>query len=531
MGALLARLGLPSLAGWIWLGVFLAGTLGPEAASFVSGDGDLALHLLLGDLVRESGWVLATEPTTFTASDRPFVAHEWLSEVIFSGLHELFGLHGPLMAVAALLATTLVVILRRCRRDGASAWPSVLAVLGATLVAHNHLIARPHVFTWLLATLWWLRLEDLHKGRLSLRRFTLVALPMLVLWTNLHGGFVTAFFLLGLFGLGALAEAVTAEPTDRGSALHRFFTLVGLGVAGLAVSGINPFGFALHLHILGFMSTPAIVDHVAEFVSPDFHDPAEKLFLVWALGVFSLLIAGRRRPAAWEWTLVLGLFTQALVAVRGEPLFAFLTAPLVAKRLESWLQDLAGSPSWAGSAARAVLASSARLGASDERAGGIVTVPAAAGLGVALVATGLVAPLQFDPQYQPAGAVQFVRRNAELLEGRMFNHYSWGGYLAYELYPTRRTFINSFNDHYGPELFAEYRRVEMLSPDWREILERHEIDWVLTRTRSVLNRALVDEGVWRQVYSDDLATILVRTPLVAELEPREVPSSESPPGV
>jgi hypothetical protein len=219
------------------------------------------------------------------------------------------------------------------------------------------------------------------------------------------------------------------------------------------------------------------------------------------------------------------------VAVRGEPLFAFLTAPLVARRLQAWLEDLTGSPSWAGDAARAVLASSSRLGASDRRAGGIVTVPAAAGLGVALVATGLVAPLQFDPHYQPAAAVQFVRRNAELLEGRMFNHYSWGGYLAYELYPARRTFINSFNDHYGPELFAEYRRVEMLSPGWREILERREIDWVLTRTSSVLNRALAEESVWRQVYADDLATILVRTPVVAGLEPQDVPSSEPPPEV
>jgi hypothetical protein len=531
MRSVLARLTLPSLAGWIWLGVFLAGTLGPQAASFVSGDGDLALHLLLGDLIRESGWVLATEPTTFTASDRPFVAHEWLSEVMFSGLHELFGLHGPLMAVAALLATTLVVILRRCLQDGASAWPAVFAVLGATLVAHNHLIARPHAFSWLLATLWWLQLEDLHSGRLTLRRFAGAALPMLVLWTNLHGGFVTAFFLLGLFGLGELAEAVTAEPTDRGSALHRFFALVGLGVAGLVVSGLNPFGFSLHLHILGFMNTPGIVDHVAEFVSPDFHDPAEKLFLLWALGVFSLMMAGRRRPAAWEWTLVLGLFTQALVAVRGEPVFAFLTAPLVARRLEGWLQDLRGSPSWAGAASRAVLASSLRLGASDQRVGGFVTVPAAAGLGVALVATGWVAPLQFDPRYQPTEAVQFVRSQPELFEGRMFNHYSWGGYLAYELYPGRRTFINSFNDHYGPELFAEYRRVEMLAPDWREILEQYEIDWVFTRTHSVLTRALIDEDIWKEVYADELATILVRIPQVAELDPSEAPGPMPPPGV
>jgi hypothetical protein len=47
----------------------------------------------------------------------------------------------------------------------------------------------------------------------------------------------------------------------------------------------------------------------------------------------------------------------------------------------------------------------------------------------------------------------------------------------------------------------------------------------------VLTRALIDEDIWKEVYADELATILVRIPQVAELDPSEAPGPMPPPGV
>jgi hypothetical protein len=506
-----ARLLLPSLGGWLWLAVFLGGAFGPAAAAFVSGDGDLALHVLLGDLVRERGALLEAEPTTFTAGELPFVAHEWLAQVLFSLLHAGLGLRGPLLLVAALLATTLALVLRRARRAGASAWPALGATLGAALVAHNHLIARPHVLSWLFASLWCFRLEDLRAGRLPLRRALALAAPLACLWANLHGGFVLAFLLLLLQGAGELLEAAGSGPADRRAAARRLRSLAAVGAVALAASLVNPFGPKLHAHVLSFVGAGPLVDHVAEFASPDFHDPHERLYLAYALGVLALLGVGARRASAPEWLQTLGLFALSLQAVRGEPLFAFLTAPLAARRLEEWCRDLAGGPSLAGRCAAAVAASSARLERSEGATGGSATLAAALGLAVVAGAAGWVAPLPFDPTRQPVGAVAFLRAHPQLLRGPMFNHYAWGGYLAYELYPARRVFVHGFNDHYGPALFAEYRTVEMLGAGWQEILERRGVAWVLVRSDVPLARELRARG-WRLVYADELATILVRAP-------------------
>jgi hypothetical protein len=210
------------MAGMLWAFLFTTGVFGPRAAAFVSADGDLALHILLGDLVREQGSVLATEPTTFTADQTPFIAHEWLSEVIFSAAHSLLGLSGPLVIVAALVAITGWLAMRRMRESGVSGWPQVLVVVCMMMLMNQHLSVRPHVFSWLIALFWTVQLEGYRSDRISWQRWLLVCGPLMVLWTNLHGGFVLGFVLLGLFGLDALLLAVGADPDERRLCLGRF---------------------------------------------------------------------------------------------------------------------------------------------------------------------------------------------------------------------------------------------------------------------------------------------------------------------
>jgi hypothetical protein len=503
------KLVVPTMAGLLWALLLLGGTFGPRASSFASADGDLALHILLGDLVRESGGVLPTEPTTYTADDRPFVAHEWLSEVVLSAAHDALGLAGPVLLVALVAATTFWLLMRRMRETGVSPWPQVAIVFLALLVVNLHLNVRPHVFSWLIALIWWIRLERLRAGEISGRRWLAISGPLMVLWTNLHGAFLLGFVLMGICALASGLEAAVASGPERGRALAELRRLVGLGTVVFLLSGLNPFGFRLHLHILEFMRESAMLRQVVEFRSPDFHDPRQHLFLAVALLVFVLLIVGRRRPASVDWLLAVVLFDRALLSVRDAAFFAILTAPLAGRRLEGMLREAASASSLAGRFARAVLASSDRLLASDRRSGGGLTLAAVALGAVALLAVRGPGALSFDPARMPVGAADFVEAHPQLFEGRMYNAYAWGGYLAYRLYPQHKTFINGFNDHYGPALLEDYQQVQGLGADWREVLDRYRVAWAVVGRDSPLTRALEQAG-WEPVYRDDLAELLVR---------------------
>jgi uncharacterized membrane protein YhaH (DUF805 family) len=509
-GETFQRLLVPSLAGLVWLFVFVMGLFGPKASGFVSADGDLALHLLLGDLMREAQWVLPVEPTTFMADTKPFIAHEWLSEVVFSMSHAALGLSGPLLIVAALVATAILVTLRRMRAIGVSPWPQVAILVPMMSVVNQHLVVRPHVFTWLMAILWYCQLERHREGEITWQRWLLVAGPMIVLWTNLHGGFLLAFFLLGLFALAALVDAVVEEKAGRGPAVASLKQLAGMGVCALLLSGINPFGFGLHLHLLEFINESEMLDNIAEFASPDFHGTGEKIFLGSGLSVFLLLILGRRRPASVEWILAFTLFAQSLVSLRNQPLFALLVAPLAARRLEQLLHEAKERDSISGRFSRIVLASSARVRDTDRRFGGAVTLSVAtAGIVLWLYGQG-PERLGFDAERQPVAALAYVAQNPEQFRGRMFNSYAWGGFISYHAYPEQKTFINGFNDNYGPELLNAYLRVANLTSEWKQVLDEHEIDWILFDTTSPLATMLGHDAGWTQIYSDPLATIFVR---------------------
>ena len=61
---------------------------------------------------------------------------------------------------------------------------------------------------------------------------------------------------LGLYGLGQLLRA--ARPGQRAEALRSFGLLVVAGLLLLAASGLNPFGFRLHFHVVRLLASPEL---------------------------------------------------------------------------------------------------------------------------------------------------------------------------------------------------------------------------------------------------------------------------------
>src|SRR5437660_364866 len=79
----------------------------------------------------------------------------------------------------------------------------VVALLGVG-AASIHFLARPHIFTLLLLSVsMWILEAD--RSRPSRRVWWLV--PLTVVWTNLHGGFLVLIATLGLAAAGTAVEA------------------------------------------------------------------------------------------------------------------------------------------------------------------------------------------------------------------------------------------------------------------------------------------------------------------------------------
>jgi hypothetical protein len=332
---------------------------------------------------------------------------------------------------------------------------------------------------------------------------------LFVVWANLHGGFFYGCILIGIYAVGDLLEARDADPEERpewlAKARHHG---LALGCALLA-SLVHPNGFTNLAHVANFFRNDAILSMTQEFMSPDFHTVNGKIFLLALFAVIATLALTRRRPTMPVLLALLANLGFALISQRNIELFALVVLPLLAltydpewralpilrRAKEVFQREHVGSYSGAGAVVCSALVGAVALG------GGKV-----AGLEIV--------PAEFDPKAFPVAAVREARSAA--LEGRMFNNFIWGGYLLHA-WPEQRVFIDGGTDHYGEGIFKEYMQVWNLEPDWRQILERRQIDFALIPPTSRLAHELIVDLAWSPWYCDSTAAILRR--------PKSAPSS------
>jgi hypothetical protein len=503
------RLLVPS-TGWLLWSVALAAMWDRRILSrAISADGDLAQHVTLGRLMLERRGLLPVDPTLYTVGSKRFIAHEWLSEVLFGALHSWLGLNGPAILVTLLVATALLVLWHELEAQGPAMWTQVATLGCVLLLVQTHFLIRPHVFTWLLALVWQHWLTRWLDGRYTLRQLLSRAVPTMVLWCNLHGGFILGFLLLGVAGLWLVLRALTDSQERRAGAWAMIRSLAVASVVVLLASGINPFGFSLHRHVVGFFVLSPVLAGITEFQSPDFRSPSNAPLLLWIVLSFSLAASCRGEGRLRDRLLQLVLLSMTLQSQRNAVLFGLLTAPTVSRDLDEWTAAVAEGDGALARVMRRLRASSERLAEQDRRHDGRIWALLALGLPLY---HGLFDPgyVEFSPKLQPIGAVAHIQQHPSRFRGRMLNAYGWGGYLAYALYPEHRCFINGLNDYYGPKLLEDHLQVVKVGVRFREVLRRYGIEWLVVERSSKLAHVLPLLSDWRLDYRDAVSVIYVR---------------------
>jgi hypothetical protein len=111
----------------------------------------------------------------------------------------------------------------------------------------------------------------------------------------------------------------------------------------------------------------------------------------------------------------------------------------------------------------------------------------------------------------PVGAADWLAAHPDV-GTRMYNQYGWGGYLAYRFYPqaNRRVFIFGEAALMGDDLLNEYQDVQTLRPDWKSLLDKNGVDYIVYNRGEALANVLATQSDWTPVYQDSVAVIYVR---------------------
>lgn len=453
-------------------------------------DPDYWWHVRTGQRILETGQLPRTDPFSFTSAGVGWVTHEWLTEVIFALVANRFGYVGNVALCALLGAGAGCAVWATARARGLGDRAATLTLLWSSAIMLPLMNVRPQMVTMLCLAVTALILVRYLGG--TTRALWLLP-PLLLLWVNLHGGYVIGLVLLGLTVAGEAAAALLGRPAANLRALAL------AAIAATLATLVNPHGIEALRYPFTYAGTGnASQRFIAEWQSPDFHQGA---FLPLAASlVVGLLVGYARgpwRPTELLWVATLSL--MALQSARHAPLYAIVVLPILGARLAETL------PGWP----RRLAVVATLLRSALPLFGWIV-------LGVALGALALgggALPLQTGQAPRadgyPAAGAAYLRDHPEVT-GNLFNTYAWGGYLIDQFYPARRVFIDGRADVHGDALVTSARATERLAPGWRETLDAWDIRIVLVAKDGPLATALRDDPAWREVLAGEVERLFVR---------------------
>lgn len=499
----------PSVADLIFIALLCAFAF-TTLSTRLLGDAGIGWHIRTGQQIAATHAIPRLDPFSSTMAGKPWIAWEWLYDVVVGTLGSRLGLNGVIwftgVVIAAVFAWTFQLLLLR----GTNLFVAVLLLLLAISASMIHFLARPHVLTWLFAVAWFWVLDsterDCFRGQVSGRSRRLWFLPVsMLLWANVHGGFLVGFVLLAIFWMGAVgswwnAKDSSIEESFRKIALtNRIRKLAWVGFLSAAASLANPYGWNLHRHIFSYLTNRFFLDHIDEFQSPNFHGVAQKCFLGLLLIAFAALAAQVRKLTLSEGLLLLFAIYSGLYSSRNIPISSILLVLIVGPLLPR----LGRSGYFA------------RMSALDAKLRGHVW-PILALLFVLLVAINRgkigstpVMDAHFDPKRMPVYAVNYIEQRG--IGGPVLSPDYWGGYLIYRLYPKTQVVIDDRHDLYGQPLLESYVKMMHVRPGWEDFLKEHQTRCLLVPKDAELSALLAKRPGWQAIYADDTSILFMRT--------------------
>ena len=483
--------------------------------SFTVADPDLWGHVKFGETIWKAGRVAMPDPFSYLTAGRPWLDHEWLSEVIF---YLVFAAAGPpgLIVMKALLGVGLMAVLYRhlCHQGFSTIRAGFLVLVAVHFFIMSLVTVRTLIFSYPLFLVVLLLLHRMAEDR---PRWIWIAPSLFVLWANLHPAFLAG---LGIIVIWAGAETCV-RLIDRRSVwvgrptMHEIILLpIACGLATL----LNPFGLTLwsFLWETAFGSRPDIT----EWQPIVLMTPLGLAYAAFvALALWGLIHSRRPRRASLMVVLVV-MVLLPLVAIRHTPLAALAITVIAGAHIgDAWDR-------WVSS--RSASRSGSRLAE--------IWFPGVALAAALLLVTSAIprfSCIRITPaigRSYPARAVALIKGSG--VAGNLAIDFDWGEYALYHLSPAVKVSMDGRRETaYSRPVYLENLAFRFGQGRWNAVLENPETHMALVKTGLTTFNLMQLERGWRLIYQDSLAALFAREGLpIVDALARTAPPGLPPDG-
>jgi hypothetical protein len=430
--------------------------------------------------------VPAVDTYSYTFAGQPWIAKEWLGQVLLAAGYTVFGWNGVVFVTISAVAL-MMFILTWYLSAALKPMVTIAAALAITFLAGSVYNARPLIFSLPIIVLWTAALFGAARDRQA-PPFWL--LTLIVLWANLHATFTFGFVIAAFAGLDFLSRVRLSQP-------KLLVKWIAFGLLCPLVAMINPYGVKAILATFTVASGNEAVPFITEwspFNAQTDHFSEGALLIV----VAALLLTGTR--IRWTYAAFF-IFTLHLFLAysRFQYLWLLLIPIVLAAEIAQQFPALSAQK-WMAEARDALEQTIVRY---VRRISGAIV---ACWLAVAAIFLNFSAVTPSDTM-SAAGALAFAR--AHNLSGNVLNSYNFGGTLIFH---GIKTYVDGRTDQLFLDGFSN-AAAEMGTPSGKPILRR-EIDeraikWALLTADDSRIAFFNELAGWRKAYEDKFALIYV----------------------
>jgi len=468
-------------------------------------DSDMWWHLRAGEETFLIGKPLVADLFSYTRYGETWVNHGWLGQLLMYIMYRFLHFTGLSLFVSFFAVLSFYFVYRMM--DGPDILKAFLIILGAIAASYTW-SPRPQIISQSLLAALSLFMFSL---KTSNKKMIMVLPIFFVIWGNLHGGYVVGFIYILCFLAGECMNYLFSDGTSTLLTRNEILKISLVSILSFVSVLINPNG--IQTWLIPF-KTVSLLGGIAEWESPDFHDPGQQSIL-WLvlLYLISVFLSNRKKDAKGLLTAVAMIYL-ALMYKRNFGVCVVILIPEISRHLSSVALQLKNK--WIVYFGN--LKTPLKKAISDHKESNsnialykkVFNLLFVGFLGVVgFLKTGIVSSLDMVqhvlPVIYPQAGVEYLRERGE--PGRMFNEYDWGGYLVWD-FREQLVFMDARADLFDDEIINQWMDVISGKPNWSEIVERWGITYFVVKPDRPIVFELLKAG-WKQIYLDSICTILI----------------------
>lgn len=436
-------------------------------------DGDTFWAIKVGEWISNNRAVPTFDPFSWTVKGHPWVAHEWLYDLLVYKLYTALGNYGIVFLVFIAFSVTCYLLWELYNTQETNLAQKIIVFSIVIFMIKGFIVARPQVFSYMFFVIFLYVL--IYKKRL------LWTLPFItVLWANIHGSVVLGVAMLFL---QVVYDFFFKYITEKKIYIDR--KLLALTFIVPLFSLLNP--YSIEIWKTAFWLITSQINHqIIEWKSPDFTNTG-LLVIYLAIIILTTAACYKKREISDNNRPLLGIyltltFSFAIMSVRYYPYLAICWGVFFLNVLP---KKIYSNKTWTKriSFLVAILL--------------IISTYSSISKGFPLNMENAI-----DARLWPIQAVK------QLEQKRTLNEYTWGGYLILKDIPV---FIDGRADVYqkNSEVFSDYLNMVSFKTDPVEILDKYNVEQVIIPVNIPLDVYLKRTG-WSEKYRDETAVIFTR---------------------